>query len=658
MYPELASEAPEVPRGETIARSEKHRRGASGDGSVGSGSGARHRRAGSRSGTIRFDAATAAAAMAAAEAALDHTADSSTLFSPDNSRSDGFGSNDSASLLRGAAGGQGAEDPAAAAKAASAAALGFRGETEDQDFSRDSGTVVRRSDVDHEDDVYATTTIRPDAAARDSRATSPTRSRSAAAESNLDPEASESGLAASALLRMFAGRELTATERRTAEGLREGTDPRPSAHREGAFAEARKVFARDDGDSPRTRNRADESARAGGGGGEEEEEEEEKDSAAPFVRKTEESTFVEPSSAFQNDAVGRDHSRRAHVLAVPPPAFDLAKAARRLAPDGAAVTSGLVRSSSAARRSNRQKNRRRGGNVWRSESDAAFHPNDLVSYALSRCVVDDRGELEAGAQNTTFDFQTCFSELVGAGSTALASLPDRDRLRVSLERFRDRRDRGGGGGAGSEDESRSSESDGDESSDASSDDDDDDAEADDADAAADAAAAAARPSVSAEHLRLKIKALLDRFDRLPEPLRVTDFDPRALVDASELSSAGADGHARRSDNVPLDSIGETDPLKLALSRCAAARLPESVARLAQTNAKVAFLVRLKSWHAGYARGASVASPDPRAEKRIKGMLEYVLYDSGEMEVLEQVMAFPKEDDFSERRGLRSSRAYP
>jgi serine/threonine protein kinase len=58
-----------------------HRRGGSGDGA------GRHRRAGSKSGTIKLDAATAAAAMAAAEAALDQTADSSTLFSPDTTKS-------------------------------------------------------------------------------------------------------------------------------------------------------------------------------------------------------------------------------------------------------------------------------------------------------------------------------------------------------------------------------------------------------------------------------------------------------------------------------------------------------------------------------------------------------------------------------------------
>ena len=53
------------------------------------------------------------------------------------------------------------------------------------------------------------------------------------------------------------------------------------------------------------------------------------------------------------------------------------------------------------------------------------------------------------------------------------------------------------------------------------------------------------------------------------------------------------------------------------ARCAAARLPPIVAAAAARHAQVDFLLKTASWHAGLARGASVAAPDARAERRAR-----------------------------------------
>jgi hypothetical protein len=127
---------------------------------------------------------------------------------------------------------------------------------------------------------------------------------------------------------------------------------------------------------------------------------------------------------------------------------------------------------------------------------------------------------------------------------------------------------------------------------------------------------------------------------LPEPLRASDVDSRAL--RNDVSR----------DNTPLDAIDhdhatETkrviDKTFVDEARCAAARLPPIVAAAATRHAQVDFLLKTASWHAGLARGASVAAPDARAERRARGALEYVLHELGETEALERVLAFEEED---------------
>ena len=150
------------------------------------------------------------------------------------------------------------------------------------------------------------------------------------------------------------------------------------------------------------------------------------------------------------------------------------------------------------------------------------------------------------------------------------------------------------------------------------------------------------PSPSAEGgaspatLSARADALLRRFAHLPEPLRATDVDPRALLSSGDASK----------DATPLDAIeheGAGDRKRVNEARCAAARLPPVVAAAAERHVQVDVLLKTASWHAGLARGASAAVPDARAERRARGALEYVLHELGETEVLERVLAFEEED---------------
>jgi hypothetical protein len=129
---------------------------------------------------------------------------------------------------------------------------------------------------------------------------------------------------------------------------------------------------------------------------------------------------------------------------------------------------------------------------------------------------------------------------------------------------------------------------------------------------------------------------------LPEPLRAADVDSRALL-----------AHDASRDNTPLDAIDHATKtfdrnVNVDEARCAAARLPPIVAEAAARHAQVDFLLKTASWHAGLARGASVAAPDARAERRARGALEYVLHELGETEALERVLAFEEEDAPTER----------
>ena len=128
-----------------------HRRGGSGDGAGG------HRRSGSKSGTIKLDAATAAAAMAAAEAALDQTADSSTLFSPDTTASGASFSAFPTTVDRRARGGRKTRGTASARGTWRKGGERLRVET-----SAPSDAFATRVGSDADDDAYATTRINRD----------------------------------------------------------------------------------------------------------------------------------------------------------------------------------------------------------------------------------------------------------------------------------------------------------------------------------------------------------------------------------------------------------------------------------------------------------------------------------------------------------------
>ena len=220
-----------VPDASQSPSSAAHRRGGSGDGA------GRHRRAGSKSGTIKLDAATAAAAMAAAEAALDQTADSSTLFSPDTTAS---GASRSSSAFptadeRDENENENADDAWGTVVRADAATDDADAETYATtriigDRSRSGSSIGRSTVVKKHDDLeddetpdpYATTNVRH---ARRATLEDDAREDEIKKIRDADP-GTESGLDAASLMRMFAGRELTDAERAAADDvfLRKGDE--------------------------------------------------------------------------------------------------------------------------------------------------------------------------------------------------------------------------------------------------------------------------------------------------------------------------------------------------------------------------------------------------------------------------------------------------
>ena len=644
-----------------------HRRGGSGDGA------GRHRRAGSKSGTIKLDAATAAAAMAAAEAALDQTGDSSTLFSPTGTATSSgtAGASSSAFPTRDSAG-DGGEGDAWGTVVRADAPYGATSEAKDDARAAVDPTRVWSTANDATDaveDAYATTRIRdgarsygttdedetededaadPYAATEVRRATTAREEPEQSGDStrlrgdrtlsdDVDP-GTESGLDPAALMRMFAGRELTEAERAAAstfgkEDIREDARARfvpgndgVSGGDVGARDDARRdVFATDAKtfSSPREPPASDPRA-----------------PVPPAVLSVSDlQRRVRPS----RDA--EEARRRAKQLA-DAPRFDAAKAVRRLTPAGACA-SALVRGSAnffergVSREEETFADGRRDARpaVSSSSRGRAFHPDDILAYAFERCVVDAQGAfertsaLEDGvARLSAYGYPVssasapALAALVGA--SAPAAIPDRRRLKSAMrerETTRDETEPPFGSEASSDDASSEEEIDREYATDAAK-----------RDGATRAADAASFGGVSPATLSARADALLRRFAHLPEPLRATDVDPRALLSSGDASK----------DATPLDAIeheGAGDRKRVNEARCAAARLPPVVAAAAERHVQVDVLLKTASWHAGLARGASAAVPDARAERRARGALEYVLHELGETEVLERVLAFEEED---------------
>ena len=253
-------------------------------------------------------------------------------------------------------------------------------------------------------------------------------------------------------------------------------------------------------------------------------------------------------------------------------------------------------------------------------------PSASISFSASDDPRRDAGRHSPASARTRYGFAPALVALVGASEPA--ALPDRRRLKEMI-RERDKRVTDGFDTTARIDASDASAG--------SSDSDDSDSDDDDDDATEKSLGGVSRATVA-----VKAEALLRRFAFLPEPLRAADIDSRALR------------HDASRDNTPLDAIDHAtktktfDRTRVDEARCAAARLPPIVAAAAARHAQVDFLLKTASWHAGLARGASVAAPDARAERRARGALEYVLHELGETEALERVLAFEEEDAATER----------
>jgi hypothetical protein len=442
-------------------------------------------------------------------------------------------------------------------------------------------------------------------------------------DERFDTPDTESGLDAAALMRMVAGRALTESERAAAASFGEEDAAREDASRKSAStARSREEKERgaaggdvgdvgDVGDAysrREARNHGDAAASPSG-------------SVVDLQRR------VRPS----RDA--EEARRRAKVLA-DAPRFDEARATRRLTPAGASAS---MRSASGKKDWSARADRRRDD----GPRAFAFHPDDILAYAFETCVVDEHGAFEratpedhSGARDRLVERADSFAPFAPAlvalvGASEPAALPDRRRLKEMI-RERD--------GLTADVHETSGPIDASDTSAGLSDS--DDSDSDDSDDDSDATSLG---GVSRATLAVKAEALLRRFAFLPEPLRAADVDSRALL-----------AHDASRDNMPLDAIDHAtktktfDRTRVDEARCAAARLPPIVAAAAARHAQVDFLLKTASWHAGLARGASVAAPDARAERRARGALEYVLHELGETEALERVLAFEEEDAPTER----------
>ena len=548
-----------------------HRKTGSGDG--------RHRRASSR-GTIRFDAATAAVAMAAAEAALDVTQDSnsSILFSPDATSSSGgttveksiaendFDTIDGTTVVR------------------------------PDELSSEYGTVVHRPDfVEESRDIYGTTMTKPDDsvdiygttmikgdATSDADATVVGRADNYfhRPEVSLDENTpdTESGLDPSALMRMFAGRELTEKEARAAEAL--------GREEEGERRDKRAV-----GKTTNPFEPAVPSAQVSS----EPQYLHHKSVTPPLVQQQ-----LDDVSPFQRLKIKKETAKETAAL-LNAPKFDRAKSVRRVTQLGVAAVGALVHSKAVTKPFRP---------VFRHKSDDAFHPEDVLSYALRRCAVDEKGEFEEsdGDEYTSEEFEefhqsrfASIEKLVGAGSADPLSLPKKEELKRRLKKHGE--GRGAVGDEGSDDDS------------------------DDSDESDDEISNEISNEKDSKLVKMKVRALVKRFGHLPEPLHVFDLDPNALVG----------DHKNGYDNTPLDVIGETDALRIQKARCCAAGFPsDKLAKLSLENEKVGALVKAASWHVGYVTGASVAKPNLKAKRRVQGVLDRLLQSLGETETLREL----------------------
>ena len=268
-----------------------------------------------------------------------------------------------------------------------------------------------------------------------------------------------------------------------------------------------------------------------------------------------------------------EEARRAKLLA-DAPRFDEARTARRLTPAGALAST----FSASGKKDDRRRDRRRvDGTAF------AFHPDDILAYAFETCVVDEQGAFEraspedGGARDLAgadafAPFAPALVALVGASQPA--ALPDRRRLKEMIHAFDGRN------------------ADGHETTDRAS---------------MRPTRPPARPTrtipipipiptTTTTRKRLSAAYRARRFGKsrsaaspfrvLPEPLRASDVDSRALR------------HDVSRDNTPLDAIDHAidhdhatktkrviDKTLVDEARCAAARLPPIVAAAAKRDTR-------------------------------------------------------------------------
>ena len=118
-------------------------------------------------------------------------------------------------------------------------------------------------------------------------------------------------------------------------------------------------------------------------------------------------------------------------------------------------------------------------------------------------------------------------------------------------------------------------------------------------------------------------------DGVIEPeLRESDLDRRAYEPTiAQICAANAnDEPLATPDNIPLDHLGEEDPMALAVAYCDAAHLPRDVARrMLDDGSRVCErLVRCLAWKTGRGGGASAIRFDRRACRRLRRALVWYL----------------------------------
>ena len=322
---------------------------------------ARHRRAASK-GTIKFDPATAAAAMAAAEAALDVTGDSSTfLFSPNGTNSTSVGTVGSA-----------VSDPSSDIDGTVVVRPDVRKEHEPPGFDIYGTTMIKEDETGL--DVYGTTVVKPTDEDDDDDVDATVVGRSANQYSESTPEYSEStrdedtesGLPPEALMRMFAGRELSEKERLAADAF-----GREATAREGDAKKTKHDARFVGGEFENTENN-----RRGKG--------QPLEPAAPRT--------AEPRS-FQRFSV-KKNAETDSVLLNAAPRFDAQKNIRRLTDRGVAAVADVLARGGAGdgdktKTVTKPFSRRepKFHSKGKRVGDNAFHPLDILRHASMGCAV-------------------------------------------------------------------------------------------------------------------------------------------------------------------------------------------------------------------------------------------------------------------------------